>query len=175
MKKYLLTIGVILIIIIIAIILFFTFKTNINKSEALNIAYEYLGKTEKEFSYMKIERDLSDNTYEIKLNDNEYNYEIEIDTKTGNIIDFEKKPISNINNTNTNNNNNNNYITEQTAKEKVLEHANLNENDVVFTKIKMEYDKNIMKYEVEFIYNYKEYEYEIDATSGNIIKFKIDN
>ena len=39
----------------------------------------------------------------------------------------------------------------------------------------MEYDKNIMKYEVEFIYNYKEYEYEIDATSGNIIKFKIDH
>lgn len=171
MKKKYLFIGVpILIVIVLTIVLFFLFRTNLSKNDALNKAYKYLGKKEVDFSYMKIERDLSDNSYEIKLNDSEYNYEIEIDAKTGDIIDFDKTPIVNVNNPSTNNN----YISVEEAKEKVLEHAKLKENEVIFSKVELEMDNNIMVYEIEFLYNYKEYEYEIDATTGNVIKFKVD-
>lgn len=166
-KKYIILGITLLIITIITITYFLIFKVNITKNEALEKAYKYLGKTETDFSYKKIERDISDNSYEIKLNDGEYNYEIEINVKSGEIINYEKEPITNINTPVQEK-----YIKEAEAKAKALEHSNLKEEEVIFTKIKMELDDNIMIYEIEFIQNNKEYEYKIDATNGNIIKYE---
>lgn len=172
MKKKHIFIGMsILILIILTIILFLLFRPNISKNEALESAYKYLGKTKNDFNYMKIKKDLSDFAYEIKLNDGNYNYEIEISIKNGNILEFEKTPISNLPNRNPNQTN---YITNEEAKTKVLNYAKLKENEVIFTKIELETDNNIIVYEIEFIHNNKEYEYEINALTGEIIKFKTD-
>lgn len=179
-KKTIIIVSSIAVLLILFVILFFAFRMKVSKSEALDIAYDYLDKKEVDFSYKKIERDLGDNSYEIELNDGTYKYEIEVDMTSGKVINFEKKAISNVSNPSGSDNvtnpnaNETNYIGVEKAKSIALEHASLSENDVVFTKTNLEYDDGIRVYEIEFIYNHREYDYEIDAKTGNIIKYDVD-
>lgn len=81
------------------------------------------------------------------------------------------------NNSNGNNNSTsqgNNYIDEQKAKSIALEHAKLNEQDVTFVKVQKDMDYNRQKYEIEFWKDNKEYDYEIDATTGEILSYDYD-
>jgi len=176
MKKKNIFIGLaIFIIVILAVILFLIFRMRISKEEALDLAYQYIGVSKESISYLKVEKDIIDNKYEIKLNDGNYNYEIEIDGKSGDIIDFEKKSISNvIPDGNGGQNNLDQYKTKEEVKNIVLNHANINESNVAFTKVDMEVENGIMVYEIEFIYNNLEYEYEVNAITGDILKHKID-
>lgn len=65
-------------------------------------------------------------------------------------------------------------ITADKAKEIALKHANLNEKDVVFINSHMEYDDGMKTYDVTFYHNLVEYDYTIDANTGNIIEFDND-
>ncbi|MCR1952050.1 PepSY domain-containing protein [Clostridium sp. DSM 100503] len=38
----------------------------------------------------------------------------------------------------------------------------------------MDYDDGIKKYDIEFYFNNKEYNYEVDANSGDILKYERD-
>ena len=42
-------------------------------------------------------------------------------------------------------------------------------------KLKLDYDDGRVLYEVEIIYNAREYEFEIDAYSGNILNWESDS
>lgn len=61
------------------------------------------------------------------------------------------------------------------AKEIALKHANLTSDKVTFTKAELDVDDGVRKYEIEFTYNNKEYEYEINASTGVIISVDIDD
>ena len=71
-----------------------------------------------------------------------------------------------------NNLDNTSNISLERAKEIALQNAGLESNQVSFKKVKLDIDDGIQKYEVEFYYNNKEYSYEIDANSGNIISYE---
>src|SRR5699024_4672035 len=62
-------------------------------------------------------------------------------------------------------------IDEAAAKQAALKDAGLTEDAVTFVKVKREYDDGRERYEVEFYENtsYAEYDYEIDAASGEVI------
>ena len=47
-------------------------------------------------------------------------------------------------------------------------------NDVVFKKVELDVDYGIATYEIEFYNNFIEYDYEVDAISGSILKFEKD-
>jgi uncharacterized membrane protein YkoI len=64
------------------------------------------------------------------------------------------------------------YIGEQKAKEIALTHAKVTENNLTDFEIEMDYEKGIMVYEVDFDFNHFEYEYEINALTGEIIRSK---
>lgn len=66
-------------------------------------------------------------------------------------------------------------IDEQEAKEIALKHANLKESDATNFKIKLDTEDGITIYEVEFHVGTKEYDYDIHAVNGNIIRYDIDN
>jgi uncharacterized membrane protein YkoI len=66
-------------------------------------------------------------------------------------------------------------ITAQQAKETALNNANLKESDVTGLKVEFENDNGTLKYEVGFSANGKEYDYEIDANSGEIISSDKEN
>ena len=62
-------------------------------------------------------------------------------------------------------------ITIDKAKEIALEHAGLIESKVSFIKAEKDIDAGVGKYEVEFYCDGKEYDYEISAIDGSIIKY----
>lgn len=67
-----------------------------------------------------------------------------------------------------------NYIGETKAKEIVLSHAGVKESEATFKKLKLDVDDRRTVYEIEFFAGSKEYEYKIDATTGEIISNKED-
>lgn len=67
------------------------------------------------------------------------------------------------------------YIGEEKAKTIALSHAGLTEGQVRFIKSKLDFDDGRWEYDVEFYTDtYQEYDYEIDAVTGAILKFDQD-
>ncbi len=67
-----------------------------------------------------------------------------------------------------------NYISEAKAKEIAMQHANVPAKETKFIIAKLDWEDGIPVYEVEFYHGNKEYDYEINATNGNIIGFDYD-
>ncbi|MDR0380845.1 MAG: PepSY domain-containing protein, partial [Oscillospiraceae bacterium] len=65
-------------------------------------------------------------------------------------------------------------IGEAKAKAIALAHAGLREADVVFVRVHLDYDDGRREYEVEFYSGNVEYDYDIDAASGEIRSFDLD-
>ncbi len=64
------------------------------------------------------------------------------------------------------------YIGGERAKEIALEHAGVTEADVPYVEIEMDYEHGTMVYEVEFDTVEYEYDYDINAATGEIVKDK---
>jgi len=64
-----------------------------------------------------------------------------------------------------------NIISKDDAKKIALEHAGVNETDAQRFRAELDYDDGISVYEVEFDANGLEYDYDINAKTGEIIEF----
>lgn len=146
--------------------------TNVSMSEeeARNIALQRVGKNSNEvtFTRVRIDRENGITVYDVYFYDNEKEYEISIDVETKEIVSFKEDYLSNYNNNNTTND----YIGVDKAREIVLNHAGLNSSDVRFSKVELDIDYHIATYEIEFYHDYYEYDYEIDAVTGEILKYE---
>ncbi len=147
----------------------------ITLDEAKSIALAHAGLTEVDVNFIKAEKDFDDGilSYEIEFYANNAEYEYDIDAKTGNILKAEKNDIS--------------ILTSQTpeapvtkeitldeAKAIALAHAGLTEIDVNFIKAEKDFDDGVLSYEIEFRKGNVEYEYDIDAKTGKILKAEFD-
>ncbi|MCC8182099.1 MAG: PepSY domain-containing protein, partial [Clostridiales bacterium] len=65
-------------------------------------------------------------------------------------------------------------ISETAAKEAAFTHAGVSESSVSKLKVQLDTDDGVQIYEVEFRTSSAEYEYEINATTGDIISYEID-
>lgn len=66
-------------------------------------------------------------------------------------------------------------IGEQAARNAALEHAGLSDSQVTFLKTKLDREDGRQVYEVEFYTeDYKEYDYEIDALTGEVYSYDYD-
>ncbi|MDY3362219.1 MAG: PepSY domain-containing protein, partial [Clostridium celatum] len=77
-------------------------------------------------------------------------------------------------NTQNNNINNTGEISLDKAKEIALSHAGLSSDQVTFVQANKDFDDGIQKYDIEFYCNGKEYDYEINASNGEIIQYDYD-
>ncbi len=66
-------------------------------------------------------------------------------------------------------------ITESEAKNIALKAAGFAEADVTFKKVSQDLDDVIKKFEIEFIKDGKEYSYDINMATGEIISQEVDN
>ena len=66
------------------------------------------------------------------------------------------------------------YIGLEAAKQAALDHAGVSASEATFLEAEYDYDDGRMVYEVEFHVNGTEYEYEIDAQTGDVIKHKTE-
>lgn len=252
-KVYSIIITVLLVLVIIGVLIYaFVFRETVTETEAKNIAMEYANVVEDNITVLSIKKDHEDREYEIKFYDDLYEYEMEINYHTGEVVNFEKDIRDNVNiqdnqtvsmteeeakaialqrvgkssdevtftrvrmdrengitvyevdfydtekeyeisididtkeiinyqedyfhthHNNSNTTTTNDYIGVERAKEIVLNHAGLNSNDVTFHKVELDVDYSIATYEIEFYYQYFEYEYELNATTGEILKYQRD-
>lgn len=70
---------------------------------------------------------------------------------------------------------NSQYIGTEKAKQIALNHAGVSSSSATFTKTKLDRDDGIYVYEIEFISGEIDYDYEINATTGNVISFDTES
>ena len=148
-------------------------NVSMTEEEAKNIALNRVGKTSEEvtFTRVRIDRENGVTVYDVYFYDLEKEYELSIDVETKEVVSYKEDYLvtgGNINNPTTNNQ----YIGVDRAKEIVLNHAGLSSSDVRFSKVELDRDYHMATYEIEFYYNYLEYDYEIDAVTGEILKYE---
>ncbi len=142
---------------------------SMSEDEARSIALQRVGKTQDEvtFTRVRVDRENGVTVYDVYFYDNEKEYELSIDVDTKEVISYKEDYLTG----NGNNTTSTNYIGADKAREIVLNHAGLTSNDVRFNKVELDVDYGIATYELEFYYNYYEYDYEVDAVTGEILKY----
>lgn len=140
--------------------------TDIGLEAAKAAALDHAGIAEADASFTEAKREYDDGRveYDIEFTANAKHYEYEISAADGTVLEFSSKAIPDPTG----------LISEARAKELALAHAGFSEDQVTFTKCKLDYDDGVTKYEVEFTANGVEYEIEINAKTGEILKSEID-
>ena len=147
--------------------------------EAKAAALKDAGLSESDVTFKKTELDHSHGTqvYDIEFYTSDTKYDYEIDASNGTVLEKNIEQFQIQTNPTTDsaiNSSGNDYIGVDRAKEIALNHARMNESDVQFAKAKLENDDGGVEYEIEFYSGRTEYDYTIDAVSGNIIEYDVD-
>ena len=144
----------------------------IGEAKARSIALNHAGLTEGQVTFIqtKLDHDKGRWEYEVEFYTAGYQeYDYEIDALTGEILEFDydaehwSPPQQNTNAS---------KIGVEKAKAAAVGHAGLSSGQVSFVKAKLDYDDGRWTYEIEFISGTWEYEYEIDAYSGAVLKYE---
>jgi len=146
--------------------------------EAKAAALRDAGLSESDVTFKKTELDHYHGTqvYDIEFYTSDAEYDYEIDASNGTVVkkSIEQFQIQADSSISAANGSGDNYIGVDHAKEIALNHANLNKSDVRFAKAELENDDGGVEYEIEFYSGQTEYDYTIDAVSGNIIEYDVD-
>lgn len=148
----------------------------ITADEAKQIALKHAGLTADVVTFTEVELDWDDGhlLYEIEFYNNATEYDYEIDAYTGEILSIDYDAESH-NHGSGGTGHNYPSITVAEARNIALNHAKLSISDVTFTKTELDRDNGRLIFEIEFYYNGSEYDYEIDAKTGQIISVDYEN
>ena len=162
-------------------------NNKITMEQAQEIALKHAKLTSDQVSFIKTDTELENGieVYNIEFSYENKEYDYKINSANGEIVEYDsdiedyditqqQATKENKSVTPNNQNSNNSKITVEKAKEISLKHANLKDNQVVFDKTEMDYDNGVQVYDIEFHYNNLEYNYEIDANTGNILSYSQD-
>lgn len=155
----------------------------IGEAQARSAALENAGLAEADvqFVWTKLEYDNGRAEYDIEFvrdagNGTMEEYDYEIDALTGEILSLDREaenydPAAVQNGTNAQSGQ---YIGEEAAKQAALTHAGKTADTVSFARCNLDFDDGRWKYEVEFYEGNAEYDYDIDATTGEVISYDYD-
>ena len=195
MKKYgKIIIIVVGILVVIALLILIYFKTTfISKNEVKDVVAANMNVSSGDLYFESIDFEFDNSVYEVEVYYQNRDYEYKIDAKDGKIIytDFNTTDsITNDNSSNSNNNNNNSNandstnngnnattasITVEEAKNIALTNANLTEDAVQFLRTEQEYDDGVLVYEIDFTSGDYEYDYKINANTGDVVSYDRDS
>ena len=188
MKKHLplISIAIIAVVAIGGVLWWNHNQPSINLDQAKSVAMEDAQTlvNNVDFSKAKLDRDNGRLVYEIDFKVGKSKYEYKIDAKTKRVVSKDvkeerveptppatpKTPETPTTNPNTQSA----LIGEVKAKEIALKDANLKETNITRFQWKLDYEKGIQVYEIEFYHGLTEYDYDINATTGAIVKKEID-
>lgn len=145
----------------------------IGTESAKDIAVDFVNLRQKDVTFLRAELDYEDGrwVYDVEFYTDDKEYDITINAKTGKILDYDYE-IDNWKRPSTSSDGKD--IGMDQAKKIALKHAGLKERDVTFIKAQLDYDDGQKVYEIEFRVNKVEYEYDIDAGTGNILQYDKD-
>ena len=158
----------------------------ITEEQAKQIALQHAGLTESQVVFARTQLDYEHGRqeYEIEFYSGTTEYDYDIDAATGDIISFDQDaefiapvtpasaapaapaaaPAQG-----------SGPITKDQALQIALQHAGVSQSDISRERVKQDYDDGRQKFEVSFHVGWKEYEYDIDAATGRILEFDVDN
>ena len=142
-------------------------STDIGETGAKAAALSAAGLTEDQVQNLFIERDWDDGRiqYEVKFQANGTRYEYEIDGSTGSVLKGENKATAA----------SGSFISADEALAKALSHTGLDQSAIRELEMDSELDDDVPHYSIDFKSGNLEYEYEISATDGSVLKFEQDN
>lgn len=140
----------------------------ITAERAQEIALEHAGVKEKDVLSIQTKQDIDDGNalYEIEFYTANKKYEYDIKMDDGSVLKVDFEAVQNANN----GNGANNPITEKEATDIVLKKVNGATKDMVV--LHQDMDDGMLLYEGKLLYNGTEYEFEINAYTGDIIKWE---
>ena len=109
--------------------------------------------------------------YEIDMYTSGTEYEYDIDALTGEVVKSQRESYNSGTGTPATPASGD-YIGETAAKQAALDHSGANSANVVWLKAQFERDDGRYVYELEFVAGSTKYEYKVDATSGDVVKFE---
>ena len=161
--------------------------TYIGEDAAKAAALEHAGLAESEVTYVEVKLDYDDGrtVYDIEFYFGNAEYDYEIDAYTGDIWSFDNdiedytiaaadSTQSTVAQDSSTSSPSSDYVGEDAAKAAALEHAGLTESEVTYVKVKLDREDGTIVYEIEFYFGNAEYDYEVDAYSGNILSYDYD-
>ena len=194
MKKYgKIIIIVVGILVVIALLILIYFKTTfISKDDVKDIIAANMNANVNDLYFEDIDFDFDKGVYEVEVYYHNDAYEYKVDARTstegGSIIytDFKyfTNGITDDNNSNNSNNSSTNgssnnattaSITVDEAKNIALTHANLTEDAVSLLRTEQEYDDGVLVYEIDFTHGDFEYDYKINANTGEVVSYDRDS
>lgn len=136
--------------------------------EAKQIALERAGAKAEDAVFTKAHHDYEDGraVIELEFYVGTTEYEMDVDVKTGEITDFETEEHALVEA--------DGAITLEAAKGIALAKVGMKEDQVRFTKAHKDTEDGRVVYEIEYVVNGMEYEFDIDAATGVIVEFDAD-
>ena len=159
-----------------------TAELKVTKDETKAVALAHAGVNEADIRNYKVEVDKERNgtVYEIEFYANNYEYDYIVNAETGKVVHSEvEKERNKAQSSNKQNNISDKAptqavaqpkVTKDEAKAAVLKHAGLNANDISRYKVELDNERNGLVYEIEFEAGKYEYEYEVNAENGKVVK-----
>ena len=145
----------------------------VTEEEAKAIALEHAGLQASEAVFIKVELDHPAGKYEVEFYCGKIEYEYDIDVTTGAIrkVDYDVRGSHIPDNSQSASSED---ISSDRAKEIALEHASVSASDATFVRVYIDYEDGRRIYEVEFYAGNTEYDYELDAKTGQILSWDHD-
>ncbi|MDO5445641.1 MAG: PepSY domain-containing protein [Eubacteriales bacterium] len=155
----------------------------IGEQAAKDVAFSHSGVSEGDAARIKCELDWEKGmmVYEVDFDADGFEYEYDINAKTGDILKHGKEKdddLLELSRQQEKKSSGKNasapaqgYIEEDEALSAALAHADIKESDVYFFFCEPDRDHGILVYEVEFKANGFEYDYDINAETGEVVKY----
>ena len=141
----------------------------IGVNRAMNIALKKVpGANSSHMKKIHLDRENGRMVYEGEIYYNGQEYEFDIDAVTGDIVKWKVEGVSNNSPYANSNANNSQNITIEKAKSIALAQVR-GANQSHFGKIELDHDHGRAIYEIEIFYNNSKYEFDIDASTGEVI------
>lgn len=146
-------------------------STELTSDEALEIALKDANVKKEDVTITKtsIDMDHGVKKHEFEFYSGDVEYDYDINALTGEIISKSTKRYMG----NTATSSNTGSLTQEQALQVALQHANVTEKDIALLKTELDYEHGKEVFEFEFYVGNVEYNYTIDASTGDIIKYEI--
>ena len=143
----------------------------IGEEKAKTIALDHAGVSASNATFIRVQlgRDDGRMEYEVEFWSGNTEYDYDIDALTGEIRSYDRDVEGYTIPTQSGTD-----IGEAKAKSIALNHAGIKEADTAFLQVQRDYDDGRLVYDVEFYAGSKEYDYEIDAYTGEIRSYDYD-
>ncbi len=145
-------------------------STFIGEAKAKEIALSHAGVASSAATFLQLHLDWENGrqVYDVEFWSGTTEYDYEIDAITGDVVSFDQDienytipPAGN-------------FIGEEKAKEIALNHAGVASSAATFSQVRLDWENGRQVYDVEFWSGTTEYDYEIDAATGDVVSFDQD-